>query len=70
METLVRRMGVFAPNDFTQRRKFIDGLCKPEAQKFVRLSMPIDLATVKQEARNWEEVKINQIRRDNLDMTL
>ena len=66
METLVRRMGVFAPNDTTQKRKFIDGLCNLEAQTVVRLSIPIDLATAKQEARNWEEVEISQIRRDKL----
>ena len=60
MEMPMRKLGIFAPNNSTQKRHFIDGLCDPDAQKFVSLHKPIDLAMAKQEAHNWEEVKMNQ----------
>lgn len=63
METIVQKMGVDAPSNNIQKRRFIDGLCDPELQKLVSLTRPIDLATTKQEALNWEEVKINEMHR-------
>ena len=60
IEMLVRKMGILAPSDSTQKRNFIDGLRDPNAQKFVSLHKPIDLAMAKQEAPNGEEVKMSQ----------
>lgn len=66
METIVRKMGANAPNDDTQKRRLVDGLRDIEAQKYVGLRRPADLAAAKQEARNWEEVQISQQRRREL----
>ena len=66
METIVRKMGAGAPDDDTQKRRLIDGLRDPDAQKFVGLQRPANLATAKQEARNWEEVQLRQQRRRKL----
>ncbi|MCO5598982.1 hypothetical protein L7F22_053081 [Adiantum nelumboides] len=66
METIARKMGVHVPNDDTQKRRFIDGLRDVNAQQFVGLRRPADLATAKQEACNWEEVQLSQQRRREL----
>ena len=66
METIVRKMGANAPDDITQKRRFIDGLRDEDAQNYVSLRRPADLAAAKQEARNWEEVKLKQQRRREL----
>ena len=47
METIVRKMGANAPDDMTQKRRFIDGLKDDEAQNYVSLRRPVDLAVAK-----------------------
>ena len=59
-------MGAHAPNEDTQKRRLIDGLWDPKAQKYISLRRPADLAAAKQEARNWEEVQLSQQRRREL----
>ncbi|MCO5612406.1 hypothetical protein L7F22_066673 [Adiantum nelumboides] len=66
METIVRKMGASAPNDDTKKRRLIDCLRDPNAQQYVSLRRPVDLAAAKQEARNWEEVQLSQQRRREL----
>lgn len=53
-------MGAIVPDDDTQKRRHIDGLCNPGAQKYVSLQWLVDLANTKQEAQNWEKVKLIQ----------
>ena len=60
METIVQKMGANAPNDNTQCRRLIDGLWDPDAQKFISLQRPVDLAAAKEQAQNWEEVQLSQ----------
>ena len=46
----MRKMGIYSPNDSTQKRNFVHGLHDPDAQKFVSLRKPIDLVVAKKEA--------------------
>ncbi|KAH7432433.1 hypothetical protein KP509_07G022300 [Ceratopteris richardii] len=66
METLVRKMGVNAPNDETLKRRFIAGLRDPAAQQHISLMRPANLIAAKEKARVWEEVQLGQQRRIEL----
>ncbi|KAH7430990.1 hypothetical protein KP509_08G023500 [Ceratopteris richardii] len=66
METLVRKMGVNAPNDETLKRRFISGLRDPTAQQHISLTRPATLMDAKEQARLWEEVQLCQQRKMEL----
>ena len=61
IEGIVRKMGGHAPSDFTQKQKFINGLCDPMAHRFVSSKTPTNLVVAKQEACNWEEIETNRV---------
>ncbi|KAH7278986.1 hypothetical protein KP509_38G068200 [Ceratopteris richardii] len=66
METLVRKMGVNAPNDETLKRRFISGLRDPTAQQHISLTRPATLMDAKEQASLWEEVQLCQQRKMEL----